>query len=779
MNCVWPNGLDAVWAKSPAAGSSIGESLPEHTWQVLQRVSDLAALRPDLAALAALPDIWSLLFWSALLHDWGKAAQGFQAALRGAPRWWHRHEVLSLAFLDALEPSLAPRDADWVACVVSMHHKNADELRALYPSGLDADIDPLQDLAAQLDAGLAHLLWHWGADLAAPWAQRLGLDEKPGRMTPPVDEEGALRQMPRSMRKWLNRSYDHLRLMDDRQAQSLRIAGLLLRGSMIQSDHVASAHAPPLRHPQVNGATILSRGHITRDTLFPHQGAAAATVGSALLTAPTGSGKTEAALLWAAGQMERPGGIARLFYTLPYQASMNAMFDRLRATFGDQVGLLHGRSALALYRRLMNEDWDVPAATQLARDAQNLARLQVPSIRVFSPYHMLKATYQLKGYEAMFADFAGSAFIFDEIHAYEPARLAMILETVRFLRDAFGCLFFIMSATLPGVVTERIADVLGQPAVIQASGEIFRAFRRHAVHTMAGELVSQPGLEAILKAFRRGAAVLVTCNTVSRAQEVYEALAGMDACLRDRMVLIHGRFNARDRLRKEASLLEKAGLGASAREPVLIVATQVVEVSLNLDLDTIFTEPAPLDALVQRFGRVNRQRRMNLAPVHVFTEPTDGQGVYSASVVRATTEALGALAQGTALDEAHLQSLLDGIYGGDILREWEDTYARTSQEFRAAFLDNLRPFSENKGLEDAFSRLFDGLEILPASLASQYASAVAQRPLEAVELLVPISWNRWMGLRRAKLVQSPEGEWPPIVDVPYSSEMGLDSGGRA
>jgi len=493
-----------------------------------------------------------------------------------------------------------------------------------------------------------------------------------------------------------------------------------------------------------------------------------------LLIAPTGSGKTESALLWAAHQAEAKGIIPRLVYVLPFQASMNAMYDRLRAIFVDQVGLFHGRSTLALYRRFMEQDHTPQEATRLARSIRSGGIFYALPVHVSSPYQMLKAVYQLKGYEAMLADYAQAAFIFDEIHAYEPARLAMILETVRYLREKLDATFFFMSATLPKVVYSRIQEVLGEPEVLRASPDLFRSFTRHRVRIMSGDLLSGPGLEAVAQAFQGGQSVLVTCNTVARAQQAYQALRSRLTNAVQVIVLIHGSFNGRDRSRKEQAILASAGLGSGRTQPVIVVSTQVVEVSLNLDLDTIFSDPAPLEALIQRFGRVNRKRRLNLAPVHVFTEPSDGQGIYEPGLVRKTLDMLMREADGQAIDEGTIQDWLDAIYQGQSLTKWEAEYSRTATEFREAFLDSLCPFNANPELEEAFNRLFDGLEVLPAGLKEEYEHLHQDRPLEATEILVPVSWRRWYALRKAGHVLTSPGEWPPVIDAPYTEELGLE-----
>lgn len=778
----WPEWLDPIWAKSPAKGETIGETLAGHTWQVLCRLTDLIRLRPGLPSYLAMPRLWHLLFWTVLLHDWGKVSPGFQSVLRGGPRWPHRHEVLSLTFVDWVTNGLTQQEATWLAATIAAHHRDADEIATLYPTSLmDEEDDPIADLVAGLDETAVRGLWRWLAEVAHVWIRDLALEQAGVMMPPlpPADKAVATVMANRihAIRRWLRR---YARLVEDltwEEQQALRIGTLLTRGYLIQADHTASAHVGPLLPSPVRRDHLLQATDLTSNKLYQHQRDAAETEGNALLIAPTGSGKTEAALLWAAYQSETSGLLPRLFYTLPYQASMNAMYDRLRGIYPDRVGLLHGRSTLALYRRLMERSYTPEEAARLARWVRSLARLHVPPVRVFSPYQMLKAAYQLKGFEAMLADYAQAGFIFDEIHAYEASRLALILETVCYLRERLDVRFFVMSATLPAPVRHRLEEALGDCTPIRASPDLFRAFTRHRVYLLTGELLSEAGLNRIVAALRAGQSVLVTCNTVARAQEAYRALQERLADFPgDRVILVHGRFNGRDRLQKEKRILAATGLGRADRRPALVIATQVVEVSLNIDLDTLFSDPAPLEALVQRFGRVNRKGRVaELAPVHIFTEPADGQGIYDKRLVQGALQALAEHADGRPVDENAVQDWLDAIYGEDeVWAEWNAQYNQAATEFRQAFLDTLCPFNADPSLEQAFDRLFDGTEVLPLCLAGEFERLRRERPLEAAELLVSISWGRWHQLRAAGRVQTEKGQWPQVVGVLYTEELGLN-----
>lgn len=774
---VWPEDIDHLWAKSAAPGEQAGQSLAAHTWEALCRLRELAALRPRLPALVELPRLWHLLFWATWLHDWGKVARGFQRTVRGGRRWPFRHEVLSLAFVGWVSTGLSAQEQLWLAAAVATHHRDLADILDAYLLDEDPEDDPILALVGQLRRADVERLWQWLHDCGTEWLQALEFGRLGVSMPKLPAQAAACEQVLAAggdrIRQHLLALDDLLLALEEGQEHSLQVPGILLRGGLVQADHLASAASGPLPAASLGDAqAVLAAVRLTPEQLYAHQ-RQAQRVGHLLLSAPTGSGKTEAALLWAVRQ-----GVPRLFYALPYQASMNAMYDRLERIFGRRVGLLHGRSTLSLYQRLMERDYTPAAAARLARMQRDLAGLPYYPVRVFSPYQMLKAAFQLKGYEAMLADYAEAAFVFDEVHAYEPGRLAMILSTIKLLAERFAARFLIMSATLPGPVRQVLQETLQPLTVVRAEPALYRRFRRHRLHLLDGELLEPAHLQRMAEDYQAGRQVLVVCNTVARAQEAWawfrERLPA-DAAL----VLLHGRFNARDRGKKERLILDRAGMGQSRRAPVLLVATQVVEVSLNLDLDVLYSDPAPLEALWQRFGRVNRQGRMDLAPVMVFRLPDDGQHIYEPALIENTLALLAeATRQGPcAVDEALAESWLDQVYSGEALAAWKREYQRAATTFQQEFLDALRPFQAQPGLADLFDRLFDGLEVLPEPLLEEYqALRESEQALEASRLLVPIRWGQYHMLANQGLVTPGDRELPPVALVSYDQELGMRLG---
>ncbi|MHB0859401.1 MAG: CRISPR-associated helicase Cas3' [Anaerolineae bacterium] len=773
---VWPDWLDHLWAKSPERGvGGKAESLAAHTWQVLCTLRSLAELRPDLPEARHHPRLWHQLYWSAFLHDWGKAATGFQARLHGGERWPHRHEVLSLAFLDWLTPS--DGDGDWIAAAIVAHHKEADEIGSLYEA-------PEENQEDQLDARLDELaladlkgLWRWATVCGSAWVDDLDLwrfgVEPMNILAESTAIEMVQRDGPRSVYRWL----DHYQRLDQRLQKRANVpqrpGATALRGHMIMADHMASAHVGELPHLHLDRDQILESRKLTWKGLYDHQREAFSMSGQALLVAPTGSGKTEAALLWASGQCKEGAEPPRLFYTLPYQASMNAMKLRLEETFGESVGLQHGRSLSALYHLLMEQpDYTSAEATRIARRRRNLAGLNYYPVRVFSPYQMLKAFYRLKGYEALLSDLDSGVFILDEIHAYEPKRLAMILRAVQYLAQTHGCRFLVMSATFPKLIREALHSALGGAQEIHASSELYHQYQRHTLHLIEGELLAESALDRIAEDARRDLSVLVCCNTVARAQEAYQELARR--LPNEHVELLHGGFNARDRARKETAVRDLAGRTSVKRQKLVLVATQVVEVSLDIDLDTLYSELAPLEALVQRFGRINRCGRISgHAPVHVFRLPDDGQHIYDPPELITKTLALIEREEGHAVDEGAVGAWLDEIYDGKLGEKWRTVYRQAVEEFERSCLRGLVPFHHEPALEDLFYRAFDGIEVIPRCLEEEYRRLEEENPLQAADLVLTIRYGRLQQLRRAHLTWEPSKS-PIPIEVPYDPETGLD-----
>ena len=177
----------------------------------------------------------------------------------------------------------------------------------------------------------------------------------------------------------------------------------------------------------------------------------------------------------------------------------------------------------------------------------------------------------------------------DEIHAYDAHITSLILEILKILKDNYNAEMLIMSATLPKFIKNLFKENLDIKTEIQMDKKNLRNLQRHQVNVIQGNILNN--LDNINQDLNNGKRVLIVCNTVLRAQKVFRELSkdiGNSA-------LLHGRFMLRDREEIEKSL-DKLDL---------LVGTQAIEVSLDIDYDVLYSEPAPIDALIQRvFGRV-------------------------------------------------------------------------------------------------------------------------------------------------------------------------------
>lgn len=760
--------LGHVWAKSAAKGRERGESLTTHVAHVLARLARYRERFPGLDALVGAPAVYDLAAWAALLHDLGKCARGFQAMLRGGPSFAHRHEVLSLVAVGRLD--LPEEQLSLVAAGVATHHKDASVIRQGYRFGSPDRSALLDELSTEDDAACER----WLDGEGAPVLSRLGFAPLPGRS-------------PRPKREALGRAMGALESLTEQLEEDDALAPLArkvraMRGLVVLADHAGSAHEQLKRAPSLDSvrafqhaaATSLSRG------LEPHQAAAATTAGHALLVAPTGSGKTEAAMLWAARQRELGPGTPPLFYVLPYRASLDAMRARI-PSYGvpaDAIVLQHAKATAALYAYLLSEKGYTPdVATKVAQHERALGSLMTAPVRVLSPYQLLRAVFGLPGHEAILTDAAGGLFVLDELHAYEVERLGLILATVRHLARDLGARFLAMSATFPALLRGALLEVLDDAVTIEADENTQASFVRHRLRVLDRDLLSPQTMDAAAERFRAGEAVLVVATTVSRAQRALEALVGRVGS--EGVALLHGRFAGRDRAAKELGLADRVGTRRRAEGAgstgTLLVATQVVEVSLDVDFDVLFTDPAPIEALLQRFGRVNRGRRGGLRDVFVHTSHADeARFVYEPAVVAAAIDVLRPNAD-EPVRESEVQAWVDAAYAPFAAAFRARLQAAMDGAERDVIRSN-RPLEAHPDLAERFESLFDGAEVVPECLASEYEQLLRDRPLEASLLRVPVSQGQRAMLRRKGLLvrRRVDKAQFDVARAPYDPQRGLD-----
>ncbi|MEO0236597.1 MAG: CRISPR-associated helicase Cas3', partial [candidate division WOR-3 bacterium] len=200
-----------------------------------------------------------------------------------------------------------------------------------------------------------------------------------------------------------------------------------------------------------------------------------------------------------------------------------------------------------------------------------------------------------------------AAIVFDEIHCYDRQMLSELRELFNLLR-ILKIPHIVMSGTLPNFIIKE-TGIQDYHTVIDKEGLSFKPFilrkREYPMFIKAENNAYIPDksvIKEVIDGFNEGLRQFVIVNTVRKAQAIYRAISEKIGSS-DKLYCLHSRFCYIHRINKEKELLEKLKQGV---KPLILVATQVIEVSLDISCDRMFTELAPPDALGQRGGRLNR-----------------------------------------------------------------------------------------------------------------------------------------------------------------------------
>ena len=574
-----------------------------------QHLKDVA----DAAVVIALhvgldPD---LAFKGAVLHDIGKASPLFQRSLKHGyvqqPGFTFRHEIASLFFI-----SLFPeKDRPAIIDMIVAHHKS------IYHDVRERGI---LDLDENMDCFARH------SEKFAEWSPvALGILSEFGIETHPIDINEAKsnynfvvdycydKSLNQSEWKGLLMAADHFASALEEKAESATDK-LFIKPDL--SFYNRQHHLYPL--------SLVSTDDERKHTL---------------VTAPTGAGKTDFLLRRCKG---------RVFYTLPFQASINAMYDRIKSDLKGtdaQVYLLHAASNLKVKDGKVEE--------------RIMQKHIGASVKVMTPHQMASIVFGIKGYEAMLLDLKGCDVILDEIHTYSSETQAIVLKIIEILKS-IGCRIHVGTATMPTVLYNKILQLLGGKSEVyevMLPDEILRTFNRHIIHKTEQW---NDCTEIIQKAVVEKQKVLIVCNQVKRAQQMYDYIRETFPSVSK--MLIHSRFKRGDHSLLETKLKEDFN---RMTEACVVVSTQVVEVSLDISFDLMITECAPIDALIQRFGRINRKRTDEtigkFKHVYVIQPPQNDKEAlpYDLEVLKSSFDALP---NNNVIEESSVQQRIDRVY---------------------------------------------------------------------------------------------------------------------
>jgi len=704
---------DSVLAKSD------GKCLYAHVEDCLKVYQELCKALPAIPEILYEDNFFDLLFCAVYLHDWGKAHAEFQKLLKGKKNHWlhSRHEIYSVPFVEMLP--LGSEQKELIARSILGHHKDFETLlEYLYSE------EEIEEYNQNYNSRVNPLDFKDNFNSKLNVSYLIGLKQQFQRFYDryatgdihfdfsTIDFKSQENPIKRYAMPFLKKRYQTDEENYWRQ--------MFLSGATRLCDHMGSAEIREIPRFSESRFEFLRK---FENKWFSHQEKCAQIEGNLLLIAPTGSGKTEAALRWIQKQL-RCGHQGRVFYVLPYTASINAMHRRLVKDIDGMdivpaaskyVGILHGKVSQYLAQYFEDAGEEPLKSKSRLKKIREMHKQLVHPLKVLTPFQILKYCYGVKGFEEGFTGLAGAMLIFDEIHAYDTQTFAQIVVSLKWLARHLSIRVLIMTATLPFFMLHELGEAIGTSVVIRADSQLLDKFTRHRIQIIEGALFGQ--IPLINEYLNKGKRVIVACNTVANAQKIFCLLTEKGET--QKSILLHSRFITKDRIEKEHLLDNK--------DVRLLVGTQVIEVSIDIDFDVIFTEPAPLDALVQRFGRVNRRGKKGICPVYVCTEGGKyDHYIYPKEIVGNTVRVLKDV---SVIEEDKLQGMLDTVYP-----DWADKrkYDETKKGFLAS-LNRLRPLMPFKEEEKTFYKRFTGVSVLPVEFRSKYERCIADLDFSEAE----------------------------------------------
>lgn len=318
--------------------------------------------------------------------------------------------------------------------------------------------------------------------------------------------------------------------------------------------------------------------------------------------AQTGMGKTEGGLIWI--------GDSKGFFVLPIRTAINAIYDRVRENILKnkdievKAAILHS-SALEYYlNNVENETESIDIINYYKTGKQ----LSIP-LNIATMDSMFDFVYKYPSYELKLTTLSYSKIVIDEIQAYGPDLLAYLIYGLEKIAQQGGKIA-VLTATLPPFVK----DLLKKNIYFKESERPFiNEMKRHNVKPLEKKICYEDIKNKFLDNKKIGCSnkIIVVCNTIKEAQKIYEELKEAEEIDNKYINILHSKFIRKERLEKENEIINFGKTyneeGSIDYQEGIWISTSIVEASLDIDFDYLFTELQDLNSLFQRFGRCNRK----------------------------------------------------------------------------------------------------------------------------------------------------------------------------
>lgn len=416
-----------------------------------------------------------------------------------------------------------------------------------------------------------------------------------------------------------------------------------------------------------------------------------------IVKAQTGMGKTEAGLLWM--------GNSKGFFVLPLKVAINAIYDRIRndilkkEKIQERVGLLHSDMISCYLDRADKVEEEITTKEYADRTKQ----LSMP-ITVATLDQLFDFVFKCGGYEMKLVTLAYSKIIIDEIQMYSPDLLAYLIYGISKIHE-FGGKVAILTATLAPFIRDLLVEKAFVGDVVESEVPFVEEDKaRHWVKVCEEKINIEWIVEQYQNNKEKGKSnkILVVCNTVKKAQEIYEELR--EFVNEKELFLLHKKFIEKERVVKEQEILKfgktYAEDGSLDEKSGIWIATSIVEASLDIDFDILFTELQDLNSLFQRMGRCNRKGVKNIEGYNCYVYlnidekliRNGDNGFIDRKMYELSKAALkgfdGVMTEKKKMDLIDEYFTMEQVKFSDFMKEYEETYEMISEAVNDEFDKN-------------------------------------------------------------------------------------------
>jgi len=483
-----------------------------------------------------------------------------------------------------------------------------------------------------------------------------------------------------------------------------------------------------------------------------------------ILIAPTGSGKTEFALLWAKNRGKK------LIYTLPLRVALNDLYNRFANEKNgyfkqDDLRILHSTSFI----EYLDEEKD---GKDLSIDEkQTTSRLFSSPLILTTPDQVFLSSIKYYGFDKLYSIYPISSVVIDEIQAYNPEMAAVIIRTIEDIQQLKGSVL-IITATFPPYFETYFEKFFKNFKKIDIEKDALgvtiknNKLKRHKISFIDKPLFEyDKNKELIVKNIEditgilnanREKNVLITVNNVGKAVQLFKELEKeFESRLKIKVedgnrtteekqnkkktkeipLLLHSRLLEKEKARRIKEIkdtLEKQQNKKETKDPIegmIVISTQIVEASVDIDFDILITEMSPIDSQIQRWGRIYRNRgedyRGEKPNIYIFSSNDKGTfAIYDEDVILATEKKIKEVSDSNlVLDYKNEIDLIKKVFSEKVQdntqdKTLEDRYIQkikenlkwlgyTSAEKRS---EAQRIFRRIAGVQVVFADLIDGNE---------------------------------------------------------------------